>query len=141
MLFWGQLMGLFRNTRRTFSLRHTGLKHRYQGEYNENRMGDYIWSLVGESTYKVLRKYLETRKFLYFFGIWYDIKSWKKLYKKAYFFRNVTNPLRSFKFIPKKAHIHTGNNSEIFLPFWNFTIPFFEYRSKVCFCSFLECLY
>lgn len=31
-------------------------EQRYQGQYNENMMGDYIWSLLRESSYEHKRK-------------------------------------------------------------------------------------
>ena len=31
-------------------------EHRYQGEYNENMMGDYIWGLIRESDLQYTRK-------------------------------------------------------------------------------------
>ena len=38
-------------------------EHRYQGQYNENMMGDYSWGLLRESDVKYKRK---SRKNLYF---------------------------------------------------------------------------
>ena len=41
-------------------------EQRYQGQYNENMMGDYIWGLIRESPYKHKKKYSFLFIFYYF---------------------------------------------------------------------------
>ena len=38
-------------------------EHRYQGQYNENMMGDYIWWVIRESDLKYTRKSRKTTHF------------------------------------------------------------------------------
>ena len=38
-------------------------EHRYQGQYNENMMGDYIWGLIRESNLKYTHKSRKTTHF------------------------------------------------------------------------------
>ena len=38
-------------------------EHRYQGQYNENMMGDYIWRLIRESDLHYTRKSRKTTHF------------------------------------------------------------------------------
>ena len=38
-------------------------EHRYQGQYNKNMMGDYIWGVIRESDLKYTRKSRKTTHF------------------------------------------------------------------------------